>query len=212
MHIQLRKIVEWLNCNKVSLNIDKTQYIIFRSTKKCPLVTSRLVINIEKVKHVKSITFLGVIIDECLNWTNHINTVKCKVARGIGILCKARKVLKSSTLLTLYNSFVFPYICYCIEVWGSACDKYISSLFKVQKRAVRIINASSYLAHTQPIFAKLNILNIYKIYKFKVALLMYKVEKHCVPKVVSDMFVKNADIHNYFTRQSNNLQQLLKKL
>ena len=49
--------------------------------------------------------------------------------------------------------------------WGSTCDKYISSLFKMQKIAVRIINPSSYLAHTTPIFEKFDILNIYKIKK-----------------------------------------------
>ena len=99
------------------------------------------------------------------NWASHVKTISCKLARGIGILCKAIKVLKSSTLLTLYNSFLLPYICYCIEVWASACDKYISSLFEIQKRAIRIVNSSSYLAHTSPIFEKNDIVNIYKIYK-----------------------------------------------
>ena len=86
-------------------------------------------------------------------------------------------------------------MCYCIEVWGSACDKYITSFFKIQKRAVRIINSSSYLAHTSPIFEQFDMLNIYKIdsiyIKLKVATLMFKIEKHIVPSVISEMFVKN---------------------
>ena len=127
MNLELQKIVEWLKCNKLSLNIDKTHYSIFRSIRKCPVTTNHLKINNENLKHVKDTKFVGVIIDEHLNWASHIKTIKCKLARGIGMLCKARKVLKSSTLL--------PYICYCIEVWGSACDKYISSLFKIQKKS-----------------------------------------------------------------------------
>ena len=92
--------------------------------------------------------------------------------------------------MTLYNSFVYPYIKYCIEVWGGASDKSIKSLFKVQKRAVRIIKSASYLAHTRPIFHALNILNIYKIYEFKVSLFMYKMEMQLLPSLFSDMFVK----------------------
>ena len=93
---------------------------------------------------VKCTKFIWVIIDEYLNWAEHINTVKTKISRGIAILCKARRVLKTSTLVTLHNSFVYPYIDYCIEVWGGASDKYIKSLFKAQKRAVRIIKSTSY--------------------------------------------------------------------
>ena len=78
-------------------------------------------------------------IDEHLNWASHIRTIKCELACGIGILCKATKVLKSSNLLTLYNSFLLPYICYCIEVRNSACDKYISSLFKYKKGLSRLL-------------------------------------------------------------------------
>ena len=60
---------------------------------------------------------MGVIIDEHLNCESHIKTNKCKLARGISILCKARNVLKSTALLTLYNSFFYFHICYCMEVW-----------------------------------------------------------------------------------------------
>ena len=206
MNYELAKVLQWLNCNKLSLNIKKSQYIVFRSIKNYPNEINTVKINNQTLNKVKSTKFLGVIIDEFLNWAEHINTVKTKISRGIGILCKARRVLKTSTLVTLYNSFVYPYINYCIEVWGGASDKSIKSLFKVQKRAVRIIKSASYLAHTQPIFHALNILNIYKIYEFKVALFMYKMEMQLLPSLFSDMFVKNSDVHNYPTRYAHNLR------
>ena len=85
------------------------------------------------LKHIKDTKCWDVRIDEHLNWASHIKTTKCKLARGIGILCKARKILKASILLTQYNSFLLPYICYYIEVRTSACIKYISALFEIQK-------------------------------------------------------------------------------
>ena len=123
MNNKLIKIVQWLNCNKLSLNIKKSQYIVFRSIKNSPDKMNTVKINNQTLIKVKYTKFLGVIIDEYLNWAEHINTVKTKISRGIVISCKVGRVLKSSTLVALYNSFIYPYIIYCIEVWGGASDK-----------------------------------------------------------------------------------------
>ena len=64
----------------------------------------------QKFRHVKDTKHVSVIIDEHLNLASHIKISKCKLARGIGISCKARKLLRSSTLLTLYNSFFYFHI------------------------------------------------------------------------------------------------------
>ena len=78
--------------------------------------------------------FLGVIIDENIKWTEHILKIKQKISRGFGVISKARKFLNSSTLVTLYYSFVYPHITYCIQVWGSANDYLIKSIFKLQEK------------------------------------------------------------------------------
>ena len=64
-------------------------------------------VNIEKVETTK---FLGVYLDSKLNWSHHINYIKGKVARAIGVISKARKFLNRQTLLTLYQTFVYPYL------------------------------------------------------------------------------------------------------
>ena len=78
--------------------------------------------------------FLGIIIDDKLKWANHISYIKNKIAKGMGILLKARKVLKIQVLLQLYHSFVFPYLIYCSEVWGTASDIHIQPLIILQKK------------------------------------------------------------------------------
>ena len=55
--------------------------------------------------------------------------IRGKLCKSIGIICKARTLLNKSTLVTLYNSFEFPYISYCIEVWGNTFDKYLLPLY-----------------------------------------------------------------------------------
>ena len=88
-----------------------------------------------------------------LNWIEHIGYVKNKVAKGIGIICKARKFLTKKVLLTLYNTFIFPYLIYCVEIGGCAKKTHLASLYILQKRIVRTTTFADKLAHTGPIFS-----------------------------------------------------------
>ena len=78
---------------------------------------------IKESPHIKN---LGVILDNKLNWIEHIGYIKNKVAKGIGIICKARKFLTKKALLTLYNTITFPYLIYCVEIWGCAKNNALS--------------------------------------------------------------------------------------
>ena len=148
---ELVKLLEWLHINKLSLNIKKTHYVIFSLRKKVK-TSLKICIDNNILERVSKSKFLGVMIDSKMSWNDHIKYIKSKISRAIGLLCRARKVFKKSTLLTLYYSFIYPHIIYCIEVWGSASDCYISSLFKLQKRSVRIIESAHYRANTEPLF------------------------------------------------------------
>ena len=111
---ELKIVMIWLNANKLSLNIEKTHLMLFSPKGKHP-IDVRIYINeqfIDKVSHTK---FLGVILDDQLNWVNHIKYIRNKVAKSIGIILKDRKVFNSATLLTLYSAVLHSsmrrYIC-----------------------------------------------------------------------------------------------------
>ena len=74
------------------------------------------------LKRVNYSKFLGVIIDDGLKWTNHISCIKNKIAKGFGIILRARRFFNRKTLFNLYHSFIFPYLIYCVEIWGNAAD------------------------------------------------------------------------------------------
>ena len=138
--------------------------------------------------------------DENIKWTEHILKIKQKISRGFGVISKARKFLNSSTLVTLYYSFVYPHITYCIQVWGSANDYLIKSIFKLQKKIVRMIKRFSYDAPSEPIFHLLGILPIFKVYVYCIFIFMYTFNQGLLPKIFNDMFVRNAVIHEHYTR------------
>ena len=74
----------------------------------------------ETIGQVQETKFLGIMLDSKLSWNSHIEYISKKISKGIGILCKARKYLPKNTLITLYYSFVYPYLNYCLEVWGKS--------------------------------------------------------------------------------------------
>ena len=114
---EMKKIANWLEINKLTLNIGKTHYMLFRNSDKKAHLTQKLVIRGQEIEMVESTKFL-VYLDSRLAWRNHIDYIKCKISRGTGIVCKARKYLNQSILISLYYVFMYPYLNYCVDVWG----------------------------------------------------------------------------------------------
>ena len=92
-----------------------------------------MVIDNHDLTQVKSAKYLGVIIDHKLNWIEHISYVKSKISKGIGIMYKERQFLTKKALLMLYHAYIYPYMTYCIEVWGCASQTQFNCLFLLQK-------------------------------------------------------------------------------
>ena len=204
MNEELKNIVEWLNINRLSLNINKTNFMVF-SLKKKQISSLKLTINNQNIQKVNATKFLGVIIDDKLSWFNHVQYVKTKISKGIGVIATARKILQKSSLISLYYSFIYPYLSYCVEVWGNAADVNISGIFKLQKKVVRIITSSPPKSHTLPIFQKLSMLTFYKIYILNVMKFMFNFISGNLPRTFNNMFFINKNIHNYPTRQASKL-------
>ena len=141
-------------CSKTVL----VQFMVF-SLRKHIITNTDMCINNQILDRVEHTMFLGVILDSHLTWSYHIQHVKIKIAKSIGILCRARKVHKRTTLITLYYAFIYPYLTYCVEVWGSAAKVHIASVEKVQKLACRINTSMPPRTSSALLFTMLNFLN-----------------------------------------------------
>jgi hypothetical protein len=200
---ELDKITKWLNVNKLSLNVSKTHSMIFHKSRQKCQVYKHVYINNVKIECVDKTKFLGVILDSKLNWNFHVKHITNKLSKCVGIMAKARKVLNKESLLTLYYAFCYPYFNYCTEIWGGAADNVLQPLVKCQKKLIRIINGSSYKAHTKPIFKDLNILTLNNIYILSVSVFMYKFVNNLLPCIFNEFFQYNNSKHSYNTRQAN---------
>ena len=175
------------------------------SLRKIPPLDLNIILNDSKVEQVYVFKFLGVNIDTHLVWANHIDYIKKKISKGLGILYKAKRYLQSRTLLTLYYSFIYPYLMYCVDVWGAASRKKMLSLLRLQKRAGRIIKFAPRLTESEPLFKSLEMLSVFKLYMLKISLVMFKFYHGKIAGCISELFVKNSEVNGRITRQSDML-------
>ena len=146
--------------------------------------------------------FVGVYVDCCLTWRPHIQYIQGKIARSLGILSKARKFFNGDTLLTLYYSFLHPYLSYCIEIWGNTFTTYLDPLKKLQNRAVRMITGIARRKSVSSYYKELKILPLNKLYMYIIQLFMYKWQHVKLPTMFDSFFKKNYEISRRDTRQS----------
>ena len=199
-NIELSKIKRWFDANQLSLNIDKTNYMVFGS--KCNGLNNSLKIGGKTLKQVHSTSFLGVHIDDKLTWKKHIEHVNIKVCKSIGILKKLCNTLSKSSLIKLYKCLVLPHINYCNIVWGATHKTSLSNLFISQKKAIKIALHLPKRTPTNLLFerAKLNTIN--GINKIQTSIFMFKYKFNLLPCGFEGKYTYNSDVHQYHTRQS----------
>ena len=98
-------MTDWLNANKLTLNVEKSNLVLFRSTKK-PLETLNIKIKGEQIQDTDYTKYLGILTDNKLSWNCHIKHVNLKISKGIGILTKLRMYLSRVVLRILFYAFV----------------------------------------------------------------------------------------------------------
>ena len=200
LNCELSKLHAWLCRNKLSLNIQKTHYMAFNCRNNGP----PLCIDSHPIDLVSDTMFLGVKIDSNLVWDKHIKMIKFKISKNIGAISKSRHLLNRSTLITLYYSFVFPYLFYCIDVWGKAASSHLNSLHRLQKLSCRLILNVPPRTGSRPLFNSLKFLSIFEIYSYSVSLSLYKLHHGLLPPLFSALFTFRSSISSYSSSSRQN--------
>ena len=203
---ELKKLHTWLIVNRLSLNIEKTNFVVFHPFNKP--ITQKITLKIQKKAifekdHVK---YLGILIDSTLSWKNHIDNVSTKVSRSVGLLYKIRCFVDTKIIKTLYYSLVYPHLIYAIEVWGSANETHLNRLLILQKKIVRLISFSdrrqsdySFLP-SDPLFFKLELLKTQDIFKLNISKFIFKCLNKTTPVNFHYWYQLTSQMNKYNTR------------
>ena len=181
----LKTLYEWLCANRLSLNVGKTEFIIFRPPKKS--LSNRIVLTLNRTKLYESpkIKYLGLILDSRLTWKDHITELSKKISRSVGILYKTRNYCPSTILKSLYHSIFSSHLSYGLPVWGYADEIYIKKINIIQKKAIRAITFSKYREHTSPLFKKMEILKLNDLTYLRTASLLWDLNEGNLPSSLS---------------------------
>ena len=145
MNEELFKECSWLVVNKLTLNIEKTNYIIFRPRQKTiPFHPNIKIINnnsntTRPLEMNNNIGYVGMLIDSNLSWKFHIDYICQNVSKTIRIIAQLRHFVPRHVPLTLYRSLISPYISYGICAWGHAAETHLHKLMVLQERALRLM-------------------------------------------------------------------------
>ena len=204
MNHDLSLLYEWLCANRLSLNVSKTEFIIFRPPRKN--LPTRITLKIKNTKIFESlkVKYLGVILDTRLKWKHHINEVSKKLNRAVGMFYKIRDNCTAEVLKSLYYSLFYSHLSYGIPVWGNCSDFQINKLRLAQKKALRAIDSADFNAPTKPILKKLDILDLNDIIKHQTASLMWDYDHNNLPPSLAKMFTPRTAIHNRSLRNVQN--------
>ena len=170
---ELNKFSNWCKANKLTINLDKTCFMVI-SNRNFHNLDSFIKIDNIPIKCIDSHKFLGVNIDNKLKFNLHISDICSKISKSIGILYKLSNYLPSSTLLNIYNSLIHSHLMYCNPIWGGTYNIHINPLFILQKKCLRIVNKTSYLEHTNPLFISNNVLKLREIHKYSQICFIHK--------------------------------------
>ena len=129
---ELDKLNEWFAVNKLSLNLSKTNFMLFTNSRKDQNVS--ISINNCEIDMVYKTKFLGVMIDSKLNWKDHVAMVKSKLSKSIAIMRKAKHLLDRRSGMILYFSLFLPYLSYCCEVWGNTYRSNIKNVYIILQK------------------------------------------------------------------------------
>ena len=204
---ELPELINWLNANRLSLNIKKTHSMTFTKSKHKIRHIPTIKLKGETLENITETKFLGVMVDSSLTWKSHINLTTKKIAKSIGILSKAKQYFNNKTLLQLYYSFIYPYLIYCNIIWGNANQTTLWPLYRLQKIAIRIISNTRRRNSTKQFCNKNRIIRLPEIYSYSVSIFMFKYTHNMLPTSLNNLFEKNNKFHNYPTRGSNNYRR-----
>ena len=136
----LDHVVGWLNQNYLMLNHSKTKVMLLGTHQKLSSVQSFAVsVNDTDLERVYKFKYLGVFLDPCLNWNEHIDHIGNKISSRLGMLRRARKVIPKGACITLFNAMVLPLFDYCCVVWDGCGQGNKIYLDRLLKRAAGII-------------------------------------------------------------------------
>jgi hypothetical protein len=193
INIVIEKISKWFQASSLILNSNKTNYIQFIAKPKLA-VDIHISYEANLINNTYSTNFLGLTLDSTLSWKKHIDQLSYKLNSACYVIRSLGSIISTKNLRKIYFSYVHSIIAYGIIFWSNL--PYSNNIFKLQKRAIRIIMNTGNRVSCHELFKKLNILPLHSQYILSLLLFVVKnVEE----------FTSSSEVHSINTHHRSDL-------
>ena len=207
LETDLTTLVDWFKANKLTLNVSKTVYMLFRG-KEAPTI-EYITIDNEKITESESTKFLGLWMDKNLNWKKHTSILINKIKRNTILIKNTKNLFNKDTLKLIYYAHIHSHIAYGLNIWGGMVTKEIlNKIQKVQNYCMAMIQPNQNVKITAK---KENILNISSLIRLEHLKLGYRMLHKSLPPHINTHLSANQNkislkkSHKYDTRNKNKL-------
>ena len=192
-----KNIAEWMRQNKLSLNTNKTEYMVIGHKRRINHIQGEINVEIngEKIQRAHEVKYLGVTIDENLSWNKQYKKLKCKLKSGLSSLRKLKNILPQSKLDQVYRALFESHLRYGDELWGSLSTTKLEHLQRLQDRAQTLIESAKF---EDGWICKW--LSVSSLIKYDRAIMTYKIMNGLCPDSLRGRFITRSEISGYSTR------------
>ena len=186
--IEVNKVLEYLKANFLSLNESKCEFMICRPKDKRKVIKQKLQLNSTEIIEAESMTFLGTILNNNLDFKPQIRMVIKRMQNAIHALIRSKYTLSYKAKILIYNGIFKPILDYSALCWlDKLKQKDKDVITKLQKRAVRLIFKSRFNTHTAKLFKISKIVPFEHIFERESIIFCKKLQNNELPTIFQEL-------------------------
>jgi hypothetical protein len=203
---ELSLVFEWMNANKLMLNIKKTNFIVFQNHLNYTTLP-KITYDQTDIIQVPFAKVLGVTLDENLNWQIHLESLERKLSSVLFIIRKIRFQIDGNTALLLYNSLFHSHLRYAVSLWGNTYHSYLKPIEILQNKCLKCCLTLPLRTSTTFIYNLAQVLPIKKLYIQVISILVHTFfsNSNNLPANIRIIFKPITSVHRHSTRRATNL-------
>ena len=199
----MTQLNDWFKANKLTLNSEKSNFIIFRSRQnKITNLPEQISFQNSSISRSTSAKYLGVILDEHLLWTQHITDICSKLKRYFKLFYSIRNLINTEQVKIIYYAFIYSRIKYGISIFGFTHSNKLDRMQVLQNKLLKVLLSKNYRYSTNQLHNELKILKVRDIAKLDVLTFIHSYFNNKLPMIFNNYFQLVSEIHNRNTRRS----------
>ena len=184
----ISEVRNWMLSHRLKINDTKTEFLLLGTQQQlCKVNIEEVQVGNSFVKPVQSLRNLGVVFDQNLNMSSHVNQICQKGHHQLKRIRQIRKYLDKPATEKLIHAFVTSNIDYCNALLYGAPKNVIGKLQKLQNSAAKVVSGARKYDHVTPILKELHWLPVPYRISFKIALLTYKCLNNMAPPYLKEL-------------------------